>query len=111
MVNLAESKELLENVTFNMVRSDSLKNSYRTIVDAMVASMVVPTGVQEVDDLLETTGMAGMLNTIFLILCAMSFGGAMEVTGMLRKLSSMILSTARVRWRIDRFYQSDLSRI
>ncbi len=95
VVNLAESKELLENVTFNMVRSGFAENSYRTIVDAMVASTVVPTGVQEVDDLLETTGMAGMLNTIFLILCAMSFGGAMEVTGMLRKLSSMILSTAR----------------
>jgi len=95
MVNLAESKELMENVTFNMVRSGFAENSYRTIVDAMVASTVVPTGVQEVDDLLGTKGMDGMLNTIFLILCAMSFGGAMEVTGMLRKLSSMILSTAR----------------
>ena len=58
VVNLAESKELLENVTFNMVRSGFAENSYRTIVDAMVASTVVPTGVQEVDDLLETTGMA-----------------------------------------------------
>jgi len=95
MVNLSESKELLENVTFTMVRSGFAEDAYRTIVDAMVASMVVPTGVEEVDDLLGTKGMNGMLNTIFLILCAMSFGGAMEVTGMLRKLSSMILSTAR----------------
>jgi NhaC family Na+:H+ antiporter len=95
VISLDDSKEQLENVTFNMVRSGFAENSYRTIIDAMVASTVVPTGVQEVDDLLGTKGMDGMLNTIFLILCAMSFGGAMEVTGMLRKLSSMILSTAR----------------
>ncbi len=41
------------------------------------------TGVPELNDLVATRGMAGMLDTIWLIICAMLFGAAMTVTGML----------------------------
>ena len=37
-----------------------------------------------VDDLISTRGMAGMLNTVWLILCAMCFGGTMTAGGLLR---------------------------
>jgi NhaC family Na+:H+ antiporter len=40
-----------------------------------------------VNDLLSTSGMAGMLNTIWLIISAMVFGGVMESAGMLLKIT------------------------
>jgi Na+/H+ antiporter len=49
------------------------------------------------DSLVKTKGMSGMLNTVWLIICAMCFGGALEGSGMLQaitdKLVSMMKST------------------
>ena len=42
-----------------------------------------------VTSLISTSGMAGMLNTVWLVICAMCFGGVMEAGGMLRGLSYM----------------------
>lgn len=44
------------------------------------------------NDLLESGGMAGMLNTVWLILCAMVFGAAMQATGMLERITRAILA-------------------
>lgn len=53
------------------------------------------TGNEEVDALLTRGGISGMMDTVTLILCAMSFGGVMECTGMLRALAGAILMRAR----------------
>lgn len=48
-----------------------------------------------VDDrssLLKGGGMAGMMNTIWLIICAMIFGGAMQAAGLLKRITQAILS-------------------
>ena len=45
-------------------------------------------------NLLKSGGMYGMLNTIWLIICAMIFGGVMEVTGLLKRLSEPIINYA-----------------
>ncbi|MDG2263546.1 MAG: Na+/H+ antiporter NhaC family protein, partial [Flavobacteriales bacterium] len=45
--------------------------------------------------LLSTSGMSGMLNTIWLIICAMIFGGAIEATGLLRRVAEPIISYAK----------------
>lgn len=42
-------------------------------------------------DLIATRGMSGMLNTIWLILCAMCFGGAMTASGMLGSITSIFV--------------------
>lgn len=47
------------------------------------------------NDLICTGGMAGMLNTVWLILCAMCFGGAMTATGMLQCVVEAIARTVR----------------
>jgi len=44
--------------------------------------------------LLSTGGMFGMLNTVWLIICAMCFGGAMEASGFLHRLSSSLMKMA-----------------
>ncbi|MCW5547532.1 MAG: Na+/H+ antiporter NhaC [Opitutaceae bacterium] len=53
------------------------------------------TGVAVVDDLLSRGGMESMYGTIGLILCALSFGGIMEKSGMLGVIAAAILRLAR----------------
>jgi NhaC family Na+:H+ antiporter len=48
-----------------------------------------------VNDLFSTGGMSGMLQTIWLILSAMFFGGVMEATGMLRKITISVLKLVK----------------
>ncbi|MDP3719240.1 MAG: Na+/H+ antiporter NhaC [Acidobacteriota bacterium] len=47
------------------------------------------------NDLLSRGGMANMLNTVWLILMAMTFGAVMEATGMLQQIAAGILSMVR----------------
>ncbi|MEM7160952.1 MAG: Na+/H+ antiporter NhaC [Bacteroidota bacterium] len=51
--------------------------------------------IEDRSNLLKAGGMEGMLNTVWLILCAMIFGGAMQSAGLLRKITQVLL--ARVR--------------
>lgn len=55
------------------------------------------TGNEMLNSLVATRGMAGMMNTIWLILCAMCFGGAMTATGMLETLTSVFLRFMKKR--------------
>ena len=55
----------------------------------------VDTGSEVVNELVATSGMAGMLNTIWLILCAMCFGGAMVASGMLQSITQVIIRMIR----------------
>jgi NhaC family Na+:H+ antiporter len=43
------------------------------------------------NELTATQGMSGMLNTVWLIICAMCFGGAMTASGMLTSITSILL--------------------
>ncbi len=53
------------------------------------------TGVPELNDLVATRGMAGMLDTIWLIICAMLFGAAMTATRMLDSIMQALLRLVR----------------
>lgn len=48
-----------------------------------------------VAELLKSKGMEGMLGTVWLILCALVFGGVMERVGALERISAALLSLAR----------------
>lgn len=52
------------------------------------------TGVAVIDDLLSRGGLDSMMWTVALILCAMSFGGVMETSGMLNAIAEYILKFA-----------------
>jgi NhaC family Na+:H+ antiporter len=54
-------------------------------------STQIETGHTALNELISTRGMAGMLNTIWLIICAMCFGGAMTASGMLGSIVSIFL--------------------
>ena len=68
-----------------------VKQSYISVMRTMFGSVSVTTENSAVNELLSTRGMAGMLNTIWLIITAMVFGGVMESAGMLIKITSYIM--------------------
>lgn len=49
------------------------------------------TGNEALTELIKTRGMSGMLNTIWLIICAMCFGGALTACGMIASLTSILV--------------------
>lgn len=51
----------------------------------------VSTGSAALDGLVATRGMAGMLNTVWLVICAMCFGGVMTGSGMLGALTGIFV--------------------
>ena len=57
----------------------------------------VDTGDASLNELISTSGMAGMLNTIWLILCAMCFGAAMVASRMIESITGVILRWVRSR--------------
>ncbi|MBR1435396.1 MAG: sodium:proton antiporter, partial [Bacteroidales bacterium] len=60
-------------------------------------SVGVTTGNPDVDSLVSSKGMSGMLNTVYLIICAMFFGGCMQASGMIRHIASGIIPLTRRR--------------
>ncbi len=76
-------------------RENYFEASYRAAMVSMSMSNEIVTGSPEVNDLLGTSGMQGMLNTIWLILCAMCFGGVMEAAGLLHKITQSVIRFAK----------------
>lgn len=68
-----------------------IKAAYRGVMDAMTVNISIDTGDKELDDLFTAGGMSGMLSTIWLIMCAMVFGGVMEAIGALSRITEGLL--------------------
>ena len=58
---------------------------------ALFSGYQSPAGMDQLSQLLDKGGLASMLNTIFLILTAMTFGGLLDSTGILRQLLDLVL--------------------
>lgn len=69
----------------------AVRQGYEVVLTAMGPGIAVVTGHEAVDELLSAKGMRGMLNTIWLILCALSFGGAMEGAGLLQRITTSVM--------------------
>jgi Na+:H+ antiporter, NhaC family len=69
--------------------------AYMAVINAMTTDIAIITPDERVNELLQTGGMYGMMNTIWLIICAMTFGGVMEAAGMLERIARSILRLAK----------------
>ena len=76
--------------------ADSLtfKSAYKGVMQAITTEVIVPTESKILADLFTSGGMAKMLPTIWLILCAMVFGGIMDAIGALARISESLLKLA-----------------
>ena len=70
-------------------------SGFKGVLMTCFGPTALETGNPQLDELVATRGMAGMLNTVWLILCAMCFGGVMTGSGMLRSLTSIFLRVVR----------------
>jgi Na+:H+ antiporter, NhaC family len=68
---------------------------YEIAMRSVYGSIAVPSEHPILSDLLSTSGMSGMLGTVWLILSAMAFGGAMEAAGFLATITNAIIYFAR----------------
>lgn len=73
------------------------KVMFTGIVKSVYDTVGVQTGNPEVDMLVSSRGMTGMLNTVYLIICAMCFGGCMRAGGMIQALTSWLVGNLRRR--------------
>jgi Na+:H+ antiporter, NhaC family len=76
------------------ISTNAFESAYVGIMKALYTDISVTTDHAMVNDLLSTGGMFGMLNTVWLILCAMVFGGVMEGSGMLHRISEEVIKLA-----------------
>ena len=70
-------------------------SGFKGLLMSCFGPTALETGSPQLDELVATRGMAGMLNTVWLIICAMCFGGVMTGSGMLRSLTSIFLRWVR----------------
>ena len=70
-------------------------SGFKGVLMSCFGPTAIPTGSPQLDELVATRGMAGMLNTVWLIICAMCFGGVMTGSGMLGALTSVFLRFVR----------------
>lgn len=82
---------ILGGIFAMLTQSSSLKD----VIQAAQSGYVSDTGVKMVDDLLTRGGLESMMQTVALIICALSFGGIMERTGMLEVLAQSFLKRVR----------------
>lgn len=72
----------------------------RGLAITFYGSTAIQTGSQTLNDLVSTGGMAGMLNTIWLIICAMCFGAAMVASGMIHSITRVVIKWIRSRFSL-----------
>lgn len=67
----------------------------QSILSAVLISVQIETPDPKLTELFSSGGMQGMLWTIFLIVCAMVFGGVMDAIGALATITTALLSMAK----------------
>jgi Na+:H+ antiporter, NhaC family len=84
------------DIVAKVAGADSLRfnSAYKGVMNAMTVNSSVETSSKELNDLFTAKGMSGMLGTIWLIICAMVFGGVMDAIGALSRISKALLSLA-----------------
>ena len=75
----------------------SIFNLIKGLAITYFGATAVETGNASLNELVSTSGMAGMLNTIWLILCAMCFGAAMVASRMIDSITSVVIRFIRNR--------------
>ncbi len=76
------------------VQTMTFESGYKGVMNAITGEIVIPTPNKTLTDLFTSGGMQKMLGTIWLIICAMVFGGIMDAIGALARISQSLLKMA-----------------
>lgn len=75
----------------------SFMHLFKGVYMMLFGSTHLETPSAEISDLIATRGMSGMMDTVWLILCAMCFGGTMNAGGMIQSITQVFVKLARSR--------------
>jgi Na+:H+ antiporter, NhaC family len=93
-----KSLEGIKGFLASLFKNDNVSyifSSYKAFMVSMFGSVSIASDNEIVNELFTTTGMAGMLNTVWLILSAMVFGGSMQAAGILARITHSIIKRAK----------------
>ena len=66
-------------------------STFKGLMITYYGSTNLETNSPELTELVSTRGMSGMMDTVWLIICAMALGGAMTATGMIGSITSVLV--------------------
>lgn len=90
--------DILREIGGKICAGPNNKVIFTGLVESVYNSTGISTGSPEVDSLVASRGMTGMLNTVYLIICAMCFGGCMRAGDMIASLTASIVHRLHRRW-------------
>ena len=99
VVGLVVQPELVHSISglsdVSGTSGNTLLASYKGMMQVCYGSTSIETGVPMLNELVHTSGMGGMMPTVWLIICAQTFGGALTATGQLQDLMRMVLRAVK----------------
>lgn len=90
--------DILAEIGGKVTSGTGEKVIFTGLIESIYNSVGVSTGSAEVDSLVASRGMTGMLNTVYLIICAMCFGGCMKAGGMIKALTASLVKYLHRKW-------------
>ena len=89
--------EIVKGIGSAVTEGSKAKIYFTGVVEMIYNSVSLETGNPDVNQLVSSRGMLGMLNTVYLILCAMCFGASLKASGMIQDLSRVLAPFAKGR--------------
>jgi NhaC family Na+:H+ antiporter len=89
--------EIITEIGSKVTEGSDARIMFTGVVETVYNSVSVETGNADVNQLVSSRGMLGMLNTVYLIICAMCFGACMRASGMIADLAGMLTPLTRTR--------------
>ena len=80
--------------------SNNISDVYKTILNSITVETKIESGDKILNELFSSGGMKGMLDTIWLVICAMVFGGIMEAIGALKRISNFLLNLGKTTFSL-----------
>ena len=86
-----------QDILTQLSNSNSLtfEGAYSAIINSITVDTNIESGNSELNDLFTSGGMLGMMNTIWLVISAMVFGGVMESIGALKTITTSLLNLGK----------------
>lgn len=89
--------DIVKGIGSAVTEGTKAKIYFAGVVEMIYNSVSLETGNPDVNQLVSSRGMLGMLNTVYLILCAMCFGASLKASGMIQDLSRILAPFAKGR--------------
>ena len=97
LASLVFQPHIVEKIGSAIADGSRFRIYFAGIMVSIFDTVGIDTGNAEVNALVASRGMIGMLNTVYLIICAMFFGACMRASGMIADMSRLMLPLTKTR--------------